>query len=84
MSSYLPLIQDEKDTPREKGVLLDSLKDSSTDDDVVSKPLSSTKIPEKDFEKVSCCIKCLLTFAIAKKTYGSNYKAEIMYNEQLR
>ena len=50
MSSYLPLIQDKKDTLREKGVLLDSLKDSPTDDDVVSKP-------EKDFDKVSCCIK---------------------------
>jgi len=75
MSSYLPLMQDEKDAPREeKGVLLDSLKDS-TDGGVVSKPLSSTKIPEKDFDKVSCySIKYLLTFAIAKKTYGSNYK----------
>ena len=67
MSSCLPLIQDEKDAPREeKGVLLDSLKDS-TDGGVVSKPLSSTKIPEKAFDKVSCCIEYLLTFAIAKK-----------------
>jgi len=55
-SSYSPLVQD---ASLEKGIPLDNLKDNNKPltDDVVSKPISNTKIPEKGFSEVSFCIK---------------------------